>query len=40
MKKGELKIIFDHDYRINSDKVKDQRVFKVVERKFNFLKDR
>ena len=32
-----LEVIFDPDYEKNSGEVKDKKVFKVVERKFNYL---
>lgn len=32
-------MIFHVDYEENSRQVKDQRVFKIVERKFRFLKE-
>jgi|GEM_PF-5156716 len=34
-----VNVIFHPDYEKNSKQVKDQRVFKVVERKFKFLRD-
>lgn len=34
-----VRVVFDDDYQKNSKQVTDQRVFKVVERKFKFLRD-
>ena len=34
-----VRVVFDNDYQKNSTQVTDQRVFKVVERKFRFLED-
>lgn len=33
-----VEVVFDDNYLKNSKQVKDQRVFRVVERKFQFLK--
>ena len=34
-----VRVVFDGDYQRNSKQITDQRVFKVVERKFKFLED-
>lgn len=34
-----VNVTFHADYKENSKQVKDQRVFKVVKRKFKFLRD-
>ena len=34
-----VNVTFHADYEENSEQVKDQRVFKIVKRKFKFLRD-
>ena len=38
MNQSPLILIFHPDYEKNSQSVKDQRIFKIVQRKFEFLK--
>jgi len=33
-------VIFDPDYLKNSKKVKDKKIFRLVERKFGFIRDK